>query len=321
MTQAARDNGDALARAGKALIARGVDGYAGPDTDAFIDEVGRHHAAGALYREATAEAIALCRLPGASDALIAGIYRNFVWTHFVVKLLMTASPLHAIQYFHSHFDIGELQAALAPGSAIISCFHCTGYPLVALGLAASPVAPLISKARVDFLEKSPARIGERVVYLSDRSAPVQLTRALKQGIPAWIMLDVVLPGMRVVPTSFLGGTLDVSAGMDAIARLSGRPACRCSGTRRRDGPGCAPARRSTMRAPAKGSSRNSSVPRPRSSPNSRCNGSNGMRCSTALPRFARRSSWRTTRSGIAFRRHSPPGAGHDSRGTGPGPQL
>lgn len=216
---------DQLVPAARALIDRGLDGYAGPHVEAFVEEVGRQHAAGALYQKATAEAIAHRDLPVSSpEEVAAGVYRNFIWTHFVGKLLMTAAPAVAVEYTRTRFDIRELQAALdADGPAILSCYHYTGYPLMALGLAVSPVRPLISKARVDFLEKSPERISDHVVYLSDRSAPVRLTRALKQGTSVWVLLDVVLPSVRVVRTQFLGGGMDVSAGIGTIARLSGRP--------------------------------------------------------------------------------------------------
>jgi len=216
---------DKLVVAARALVELGPDGYAGPHVEAFVEDVGRQHAAGARYREATAKAIAHRDLQVSSpDDVAAAVYRNFIWTHFVCKLLMTASPALAVQYARTRFDISELEAALATeGPAILSCFHYTGYPLMALGLAVSPVAPLISKARVDFLEKSPERISDHVVYLSDRSAPVRLTRALKQGTSVWVLLDVVLPSVRVVQAQFLGGGMDVGAGIGAIARLSGRP--------------------------------------------------------------------------------------------------
>jgi lauroyl/myristoyl acyltransferase len=216
---------DHLVSAARELIELGAGGYAGPHTDAFIEEVGRQHAAGALYRKATAKAIAGRDLRvGSPEEAAAGVYRNFIWTHFVCKLLMTASPVMAIQYARTRLDIRELEAALAQGgSAILSCFHYTGYPLMALRLGVSPMAPLISKARVDFLESSSERISDRVVYLSDRSAPVRMTRALMQGRSVWVLLDVVLPTVRVIPTQFLGGGMNVGAGIETIARLSGRP--------------------------------------------------------------------------------------------------
>lgn len=216
---------DQLVLAARALIDRGLDAYAGPQVEAFIEDVGRQHAAGELYRSATAEAIAHRDLQvSAPEEVAAGVYRNFIWTHFVCKLLMTAAPAVAVEYTRTRFDIRALTAALAAdGPAILSCFHYTGYPLMALGLAVSPVRPLISKARVDFLEQSRERISDHVVYLTDRSAPVRLTRALKQGTSVWVLLDVVLPSVRVLRAEFLGGGMGVSAGIGTIARLSGRP--------------------------------------------------------------------------------------------------
>ncbi len=216
---------DPLAVAARALIDLGPDAYFGPQADAFVEQVGRLHAASALYQKATAKAIAQRDLQvGSPDEVAAGVYRNFIWTHFVSKLLMTASPASAVAYTQSRFDLRELETVLASdGPAILSCFHYTGYPLMALGLAVSAVKPLISKARVDFLESSPERLSDHVVYLSDRSAPVRLTRALKQGTSVWILLDVVLPSVRVVRTQFLGSGMNVGAGIGTIARLSERP--------------------------------------------------------------------------------------------------
>jgi lauroyl/myristoyl acyltransferase len=218
-------NRDSLVVAARDLIDLGVDAFAGPHTDAFVDEVSRQHPAGAIYQKATAEAIAQRDLQVASpEDVAAGVYANFIWTHFVCKVLLTASPAVAVEYVATRFDVSELQSALdAGGPAILSCFHYTGYPLMALGLAMSPMAPLISKARVDFLEKSSEEISEHVVYLSDRSAAIRLTRALKQGRSVWILLDVVLPSVRVVRTQFLGLGMDVGAGIGKIARLSERP--------------------------------------------------------------------------------------------------
>lgn len=216
---------DELILAARRLIDLGPDAYAGPHADAFVEQVGRQHGAGALYQKATAKAIAERDLPVSSPEKVAAeVYRNFIWTHFVCKLLMTASPAISIEYAETCFDIRELEAATGTvGSAILSCFHYTGYPLMALRLAVSSVAPLISKARVDFLENSSERISDHVVYLSDRSAPVRITRTLKQGISVWVLLDVVLPTVRVIKTEFLGRGMNVGAGIETIARLSGRP--------------------------------------------------------------------------------------------------
>jgi lauroyl/myristoyl acyltransferase len=216
---------DQLTLAARALIELGPDAYTGPHTGAFVEQVGREHAAGALYRKATAKAIAQRDLGVSSpEKVAAGVYRNFIWTHFVCKLLMTASPAISIEYALTRYDIRELEGALGKvGSAILSCFHYTGYPLMALRLAVSPIAPLISKARVDFLEKSSERISDHVVYLFDRSAPVRITRALKEGTSVWVLLDVVLPMVRVIRTEFLGSGMNVGAGIETIARLSRRP--------------------------------------------------------------------------------------------------
>ncbi|WP_328783184.1 hypothetical protein OIE52_16315 [Streptomyces canus] len=215
---------DSLTKAARRLIDLGVDAFSGPDTDEFVAEAGRAHAARETHLNATAEAVA-ARLPGASaEEIAAGVYENFIWTHFVCKLLMTAAPAAAVDFTHKRFDIGELSRRLeTTGAAILSGFHYSGYPLAALGLAMSPVAPLISKARVDVLDQGSENLGNQVVYLSDRSAALQFTRGLKQGRSAWLMVDVVLPDVRTVSTRFLGRDMDVVAGMGKIARLSGRP--------------------------------------------------------------------------------------------------
>jgi hypothetical protein len=216
---------DDLVAAARRLVELGPEAFSGPATDAFVERLWAAHPAGALYRKATAEAIAERDVPGVTpEDAAAGVYANFLWTHFVVKLIMTATPAVAIDFAAAHYDFGEVARALDTGGpAILSCFHYTAYPLVALGLALSPIAPLISKARVDVLEQSGSQIGDHVVYLSDPSAAIRMTRALKQGRSVWILLDVVLPNVRVVPARFLGRGMNVGAGIGKIARLSGRP--------------------------------------------------------------------------------------------------
>jgi len=208
------------------LIDLGPDAFSGPHTNAFVEAVGRQHPAGTLYKKATAEAIACTELSGVCpEDVAAEVYANFIWTHFVCKLLMTAAPMQAARFAQTHFDMSEpVSAVEACGASILSCFHYSGYPLVALGVAVSPLAPLITKARVDIMEhQAPDRLGDQVVYLSDRSAGVRLTRALKQGKSVWVMLDVVLPSVRTIKTRLLGVETSVGAGVGTLALLSGRP--------------------------------------------------------------------------------------------------
>lgn len=215
-----------LVAAARNLLDLGAEAFSGPETEAFVDEVARQHPARELYTSATAQAIAQRSVANMSpEEAAAGVFKNFLWTHFVCKLLMTASPAEAADYALARFDMGELMRSLdSCGPAILSCFHYTGYPLVALALAVSRVAPLISKARVDVIEQSESEgISDHVVYLSSRSAAIRLTRALRHGRSVWVLLDVVLPSVRVVQTQFLGRGMNVGAGLGKIARLSGRP--------------------------------------------------------------------------------------------------
>jgi len=124
---------DQLILAARALIELGPEAYAGPRTEEFIDQVGRQHAAAALYQKATAKAIGERDLLVSSpEKVAAGVYRNFIWTHFVCKLLMTASPMVSVEYALSRYDIGDLEATLSNlGSGILSCFHYTDYPMMA----------------------------------------------------------------------------------------------------------------------------------------------------------------------------------------------
>lgn len=208
------------------LLKLGPEAFSGPATDAFVEEVARAHPAGELFQRATAKAMAEHKIDGLHpDTAAAEVFKKFVWTNFVSKLIMTGDPANAIDFAQTRLDISELTKLLdSTGSAILAGFHYTGYTLVALGLTISPVSPLITKARVDAMERSGGKENsDHVVYLSDRSAAIRLTRQLKQGRSAWVLLDVVLPSVRVLPVEFLGGGMNVGAGLGAIARLSGRP--------------------------------------------------------------------------------------------------
>jgi lauroyl/myristoyl acyltransferase len=217
---------DAVVTAARELLSLGEGAFSSPATDRFVAEVGREHSAGVLYIRSTAEAIARYELPGIdSEAAAREVFSNFIWTHFVCKLLMTAAPEATVAFVADHFDTNAITTLLdASGPSILSCFHYAAYPLVALGLAMSAAAPLISKARVDVIEQSGAAdFADHIVYMSSRSAAIRLTRALRQGRSVWVLLDVVLPSVRVVRTEFLGHGMDVGAGLGKIARLSGRP--------------------------------------------------------------------------------------------------
>jgi lauroyl/myristoyl acyltransferase len=206
------------------LVCLGDGAFSGPKTDEFVAEVGRRHPARELYTRSTAEAIARCGLQEDCDAVAGEVFSNFVWTHFVSKLLMAAAPAVTASFVAENFNLSAVEAALeAAGPSLLSCFHYSGYPLVALALAMSAEAPLISKARVDVLDRSGGAASGHVVHISNRSAAVRLTRALRSGRSVWVSLDVVLPSVRVVRTRFLGHGMNVGAGMGKIARLSGSP--------------------------------------------------------------------------------------------------
>jgi len=215
--------------AAHALLESGPEALWGPESDAFVDEVSCRHPAGETYRARTVEAMARCSIADDTSRgqFASDIYRHFIWTHFAAKLVMAATPAAAFGAVLQHVKLDELlRASDAIGPAILSGFHYTGYPLIALSVAMSPAAPLITKARVDVLERSDSasRLNDRVVYLSDRSAPLRLTRALKQGQSIWAMPDVVLPSVRTVQVQFLGCEMEVVAGLGRIAQLSRRPA-------------------------------------------------------------------------------------------------
>lgn len=210
--------------AARELIDLGADAFFGTAADRFVELVGRIHPARDLHVGSTAEAIRRCGLPDAETAA-AAVFANFLWTHFVCKLLMTAAPAATASFIADHLDTDAAISSLEEtGASILSCFHYVAYPLVALGLAMSPAAPLLSKARVDVLDQSGAAgSADHVVYASSPSAAIQLTRALRRGRSVWVLLDVVLPGVRVVAAEFLGQRLEVGAGLGKIARLSRRP--------------------------------------------------------------------------------------------------
>jgi lauroyl/myristoyl acyltransferase len=214
----------AMLAAARELIDLGAEGLFGPAAEELVAEVSRRHAARAIYERSTAEAIARHELPGVDpEALAREVFSNFAWTHFVSKLFLVAAPDAVVAYVANQFDTDDVEAVLElAGPSILSGFHYAAYPLVALGLAMSPAAPVISKARVDVLDRPGAGASDQIVHLSDRSAAIRLTRALRQGRSVWALVDVVLPATRTARTEFLGRGMTVSAGFGKVARLSGR---------------------------------------------------------------------------------------------------
>jgi hypothetical protein len=243
----------AMAGAARELLSLGADAFFGPAADLFVDQVGQSHPARKIYMSSTAKAIARYELDGvdAEDAA-AEVFTNFIWTHFVCKLLVTAAPEATATFIADRFDAGAVTSSLdETGASILSCFHYTAYPLVALRLAMSSAAPLISKARVDVIERSGAAgLDDHLVYMSNRSAAIRVTRALRGGRSVWMLLDVVLPSVRLGRAEFLGRGMNVGAGLGKIARLSGRPCLpifwelRPGGTRLQVAPPVFPAERS-----------------------------------------------------------------------------
>lgn len=197
----------------------------GPAVSAFLDYLAAAFASGRAFRDATAQAISESGHQVENPAKVAGhVYRNFLWTHFVCKPLMTAFPEKVLSLARSRFDpthlIGRLERE---GASIISAFHLSGYPLVAMAVATSSLAPLVTKARRDFMDRGDQDLSDYVVHLSERSAPIRMVRTLRAGLHVWAMVDVVLPSVRERRVPFLNASLPISAGLGHVADLSKRP--------------------------------------------------------------------------------------------------
>lgn len=220
------DPGPRVLAAAEAWLAAGGDPLRGEATERLVDAAVRCHPARTAHERATAAAMRACAVEGVDPAEAAAtVFRRFCWTHFVCKLLMAVRPSVAVDLAAERVVLdGLLDGAGRSGPAVLTGFHFAGYPLVALAVVLSPLAPVVSKARVDVLDdQAGSRTSDDVVYVSDRSAPIRLTRALARGRSVWVLADVVVPPVRTAPTRFLGQDLRVGAGLAHIARRSARP--------------------------------------------------------------------------------------------------
>jgi hypothetical protein len=205
------------------VLTLGGEGFDSPATETFIRDLYYRYPARNVYVDATITAMARTGVPYPREQARL-VFRNFLWTHFVCKLLMTGCPQDALEFALENVQTDEVTSSLdRDGPGILSCFHYNGYPLVALSLAVSPARPLISKARIDEMEGGrPDGMKDHVAYVSDRSFAVRVTRSLRSGRSVWLLLDVVLPSVRVVDAEFGGTRMRVGAGLGTIAMLSGR---------------------------------------------------------------------------------------------------
>lgn len=197
----------------------------GPAVSAFLNYLVGAFGAGGAFRDATAQALRESGQQMDDPVKLAGhVYRNFLWTHFVCKPLMTAFPENVLSIARTLFDPAHLIGRLErEGASIISAFHLSGYPLVAMVVATSSLAPLVTKARHDFMDRGDQDISDYVVHLSERSAPIRMVRTLRSGQHVWAMVDVVLPSVRGGRVPFFNTSLPISAGLGHVAHLSKRP--------------------------------------------------------------------------------------------------
>lgn len=192
------------------------------DTARFLHAIKERYTPREMFIGATREALRKGNLDGWSpDQLADKVFDNYLWTHFACKLYTTYAPMKALAFAYRNIPIDRLASVVSQSqSAILSAFHFVGYPLIAMGLALRFPGLLISKARKDFMDRGKADVGSRVVYLSNRSAGVAMTRALRRGNPVWIMIDVLLPGSSFIEHPFLGSEMKAANGVDGICRVS-----------------------------------------------------------------------------------------------------
>jgi lauroyl/myristoyl acyltransferase len=190
----------------------------------IADCVAHVHPDAAEFQAMTAEALVDSGHEEHEAGRLAGeVLRNYLRSHYVDKMLVSRDPAAALSLCKGLVTCGDLSGLSGQKrGAVICSLHFSSYPLLPLAFALMSVPVIFLRARPDVMEQGNEADG-RVIYASDRMAPMKLVRAIDEGKSIFVMADQVDAKAESTEVGLFGHRLKVNVGLAWLALKAQTP--------------------------------------------------------------------------------------------------
>jgi hypothetical protein len=209
-------------RTARALLECGMDmpapAFHGEVAFWIADCIAHVHPDAAEFRDLTAEALTWSGHDRIDATRLAdSVFRHYLRSHYVDKVLVSSRLPAALSWGLDMLECTSL-AALAgqKRGAVLCSLHFSSYPLLPLAFALLSVPVIFLRARPDVMEQGNEADG-RVIYASDRMAPMKLVRAIDEGKYIFVMADQLDAKAELTEVSLFGRQLKVNVGLAWLA--------------------------------------------------------------------------------------------------------
>jgi len=177
-----------------------------------------------LFTGLTARAMTRGGFDEARAAALAGdVFRSYLRTQYVDKLLVSTRTRDALSLVQASFDASALAGKVSEqGGAILCSFHFRGYPLLPLAFLLRSLPVVFLRARPDVMEAN-RKIDDFVIYGTDRTAPVRMVRALRSGKHVFVMADQVDAKAETAEVRLFGRHVKANVGLAWLAEKANAP--------------------------------------------------------------------------------------------------
>lgn len=215
-------------RTARALLECGMDlpapAFHGEVASWIADCIAHIHPDATEFRDMTAEALT-CSGYDRADAtpLADSVFRHYLRSHYVDKVLVSRRLPAVLGWGWDLLECASLAGLVGQKRGAVLCsLHFSSYPLLPLAFALMSVPVVFLRARPDVMEQGNEADG-RVIYASDRMAPVKLVRAIDEGKYIFVMADQLDAKAESAEVSLLGRRLRVNVGLAWLALKAGVP--------------------------------------------------------------------------------------------------
>jgi Bacterial lipid A biosynthesis acyltransferase len=209
-------------RTARGLLESGMDlpapAFHGEVAFWIADCIAHMHPDATEFRDMTAEALTWAGHDRIDATRLAdSVFRHYLRSHYVDKVLVSSRLPAALRWGRDLLECAGL-AGLAgqKRGAVLCSLHFSSYPLLPLAFALMSVPVVFLRARPDVMEQGNEADG-RVIYASDRMAPVKLVRAIDEGKCILIMADQLDAKAESAEVSLFGRRLKVNVGLAWLA--------------------------------------------------------------------------------------------------------